>query len=150
MLSESPSVSPDPLQSPSDHSATASGLRNPDHSVFGDATRAAILHAAGLERAKVIVATLDSLSGSEWLVHRVRHMGLTIPAIIRTHDIASAKGLAAAGATHVLPDNLAAGLGLSEHLLRVLGVAPQEIVDCIEHVRSILDPAVNGPGSAQD
>jgi CPA2 family monovalent cation:H+ antiporter-2 len=120
------------------------------HVVFGDATRAAILHAAGLERAKVIVATLDSLSGSERLVHRVRHMGLTIPVIVRAHDMASAKGLAEAGATHVLPDNLAAGLGLSEHLLRVLGVAPHEIVDRIEHVRSVLDPAGNGPGSAQD
>lgn len=120
------------------------------HVVFGDATRAAILHAAGLERAKVIVATLDSLSGSERLVHRVRHMGLTIPVIVRTHDMASVKGLAEAGATHVLPDSLAAGLGLSEHLLRVLGVAPQEIVDRIEHVRSVLDPAENGPGSAQD
>jgi len=120
------------------------------HVVFGDTTRAAILHAAGLERAKVIVATLNSLSESERLVHRVRHMGLTIPVIVRTHDMASAKGLAGAGATHVLPDNLAAGLGLSEHLLRVLGVAPQEIVDRIEHVRSILDPAGNGLGSAQD
>jgi hypothetical protein len=75
---------------------------------------------------------------------------LTIPVIVRTHDMASAKGLAEAGATHVLPDNLAAGLGLSEHLLRVLDVAPQEIVDRIEHVRSVLDPARNGLGSAQD
>ena len=33
----------------------------------------------------------------------MRHMGLTIPVIIRTHDMASAKGLAEAGATHVLP-----------------------------------------------
>jgi CPA2 family monovalent cation:H+ antiporter-2 len=121
------------------------------HVVFGDATRAAILHAAGLERAKVIVTTLDSLSGSERLVHRVRHMGITIPIIVRTHDMASAKGLAETGATHVLPDSLAAGLGLSDHLLRVLGVAPQEIVDRIEHVRSVPDPAGNdGPGSAPD
>ena len=118
--------------------------------MFVDATRAAILHAAGLERAKVIVATLDSLSGSERLVHCVRHMGLTIPVIIRTHDMASAKGVCGGWRNSRPSDNLAAGLGLSEHLLRVLGVAPQEIVDRIEHVRSILRPRREWARSAQD
>lgn len=118
------------------------------HVVYGDATRAAILHAAGLERAQVIVSTLDSLSGSERLVHRVRHIGVRIPVIVRTQDMALIDGLAEAGATHVLPDNLAAGLGLSEHLLRALGVAPQEIVDRIEHVRSLLGSTGNGLGSS--
>lgn len=111
------------------------------HVVFGDATRPVILRAAGFDRAKAVVATLDSPSALERLVHRVRHLNHALPVIVSTTDTTSVRRLLEVGATHVLPENLAAGLGLAEHLLRALGMPPQDVEDRINQVRTLLSPA---------
>jgi CPA2 family monovalent cation:H+ antiporter-2 len=68
-------------------------------------------------------------------------MNPALPVIVSTNDTTSVRRLAEVGATHVLPENLAAGLGLAEHLLRALGMSPQGVDERINQVRTILSPA---------
>jgi len=113
--------------------------------MFGDATRRGVLEAAGLKRAGAVVSTLPVSAGVERLVHHVRQQAAPdLPVIASTDDEIGLRPLVEAGATRVLPENLAAGLGLVAHTLAALGVDPGEGEVRMEAIRAELTPDLRG------
>ncbi|MDP8914742.1 MAG: cation:proton antiporter [Pseudomonadota bacterium] len=110
------------------------------HVVFGDVTRPGILKAAGVHRASAVVALLNERRRLEQLVHRIRQLEPGLPVIVSTRDDTGLKGLVEAGATHIFPENLAAGLALAAQTMMVLGVPPREALARVRAVRSELNP----------
>ena len=105
--------------------------------VLGDATRPAILHAAGLSRARAVVTLLGDRRGLLRLLHHVRRGGgLSVPVIVSTDDDIDLDALVAAGASHVFPENRAAGLALVGQILAMLGMSPAEVQQRIAVARA--------------
>jgi CPA2 family monovalent cation:H+ antiporter-2 len=108
--------------------------------VYGDATREAILKVAGVDRAGAIVVTFSRRNDVELLVRRIRLSRPRLPVIVSTPDSGDMTSLVKAGATHVLPESLAAGLGLAARTLVVLGVPPHEVEAHMAAVRCRMNP----------
>ncbi|MFL0585511.1 NAD-binding protein [Sphingomonas olei] len=112
--------------------------------VFGDATRRGILRAAGADRATAVVALLNSRQRLEHLIHEVRSLDAGLPVIVSTRDASALEPLVRAGATHVFPENLAAGLALATQTLITLGVPARDAVERIRALRVELNPELAG------
>ncbi|MFL4971703.1 MAG: hypothetical protein ACJ8EU_23485, partial [Xanthobacteraceae bacterium] len=92
-------------------------------------------------RAGAVVSTLPVGAGVERLVRHVRQQAAPdLPVIASTDDEIGLRPLVEAGATRVLPENLAAGLGLVAHTLAALGVDPGEVEVRMEAIRAELTP----------
>jgi CPA2 family monovalent cation:H+ antiporter-2 len=108
--------------------------------VFGDAARHGILRAAGLGRARVVVVTISDAGAVERLLRRIRHDRPELPVLVSTDEDAALGPLVEAGATRILPENLAAGLALAAQALATLGLAPHEVEARIAAARAELNP----------
>ncbi len=103
---------------------------------FGDSTHIDMLRAAGLDRARLIVITIDEPHATERIIRTVREQNGEIPILVRTRSDTSIEVLEEAGATLVLPETLEASMMLSQHMLEFLGVDPDEVHAVIEAARA--------------
>ena len=103
---------------------------------FGDASHVDMLRAAGLERARLVVVTIDEPHATERIIRTVRAENRDLPILVRTRSDASMEALEEAGATLVLPETLEASMMLSQHMLEFLGVDPEEVHAVIEAARN--------------
>lgn len=108
--------------------------------VFGDATRSGILKAAGIQRAAAIVILVNDWRRSVRIIQEAKHLNPDIQVIASLRDDAHLGALVRAGASHIFPENFAAGLGLAAQALMSLGVAPAEAMDRIRAIRAALSP----------
>ncbi|MAX00670.1 MAG: sodium:proton exchanger [Sphingomonas sp.] len=108
--------------------------------IFGDATRRGVLEAANIDRAAVVVALLNSQPRLEQLVRQVRQLNPAVPVLVSTRDNRGLASIAKAGATHIFPENLAAGLGLAVQTFVALGVSPEEALARVRAIRLRLNP----------
>ncbi len=104
--------------------------------VYGDATRSAILEAAGLERARALTITFDEPRTAERVISQARATRADMPILVRTHDDTHFDALIAAGATDVLPEGLEASLMLGAQLLAVLGTADDAVGRTLGAIRA--------------
>jgi CPA2 family monovalent cation:H+ antiporter-2 len=104
--------------------------------VFGDATRAATLHALGLNRAKAVVITFIDTAAALRILSLVKEHAPQIPVIVRTRDDQAIERLQAAGATEVVPDALEGSLMLASHALAVVGVPMRRVIRAVQDQRS--------------
>ena len=102
---------------------------------FGDACRLEVLRAAGLERARMVVITLDEPESAERSVHLVRQLRPDIPVLARARDLEQCGRLTAAGATSVVPELVEGSLQLGGAVLQSLGVSPEETGEVLERLR---------------
>ncbi|MGH8225272.1 MAG: cation:proton antiporter, partial [Gammaproteobacteria bacterium] len=84
---------------------------------FGDARRAEILIAAGIERAHVLVITYYDVNTALAIIKSVRDIRRDLPILVRTRDDARLEELRAAGADEIIPETLEASLMIASHLL---------------------------------
>ncbi len=103
---------------------------------FGDSTHIDMLRAAGLDRARVIVVTIDELHAAERIIRTVRSEDSEVPILVRTRSDTSMELLEEAGATLVLPETLEASMMLSQHMLEFLGIDAEEVHRVIEAARA--------------
>ena len=112
--------------------------------VFGDASRRRILEAAGLPRARLLVATFDRRPAVERLLHHARQWNPALPSIVSAADDREMSELATAGASVVFPENLAAGLALAHQVLLFSGFTQDDASRVITTVRAELNPELRG------
>jgi CPA2 family monovalent cation:H+ antiporter-2 len=112
--------------------------------VFGDASRRRILEAAGLPRARLLVATFDRRLAVERLLHHARQWNPALPSIVSAADDREMSELATAGASVVFPENLAAGLALAHQVLLFSGFTQDDASRVITTVRAELNPELRG------
>lgn len=94
---------------------------------FGDASRADVLRAAGTERARAAVVTLDHPHASERTVGVLRRTWPNLTIIVRAQDNHNIEALGAAGANLVVPEMVEGSLHLGGTVLRLLGVPSDTI-----------------------
>ncbi|WP_431862241.1 monovalent cation:proton antiporter-2 (CPA2) family protein [Azospirillum sp.] len=95
---------------------------------YGDATHAGVLRAAGVERARAAVVTVNRPALAEKAVEAIRRHAPHLPIITRAHDLAQFGRLKHAGASAVVPETIEASLQLAGLALRSAGV-PADLVD---------------------
>jgi monovalent cation:H+ antiporter-2, CPA2 family len=102
---------------------------------FGDACRLDVLRAAAVERARVVVITLDEPAAANRAVHVVRQVRPEIPILARARDLKECERLTAAGATSVVPELVEGSLQLGAVLLGTLGESADEVTEVLEQFR---------------
>lgn len=102
---------------------------------FGDARKVEVLKALGALRARAVVLTIDSGSGREKIVPRLRHHFPDLRIVARAHDLPQARGLEALGAHAAVPVALEGSLQLAAETLHSLGHPEDDIRALIESYR---------------
>jgi monovalent cation:H+ antiporter-2, CPA2 family len=102
---------------------------------FGDASRAELLNAAGVERARAALITLDQPEAAERVVAALRRNHPDLRIIARSRDAAHARRLEAAGADAVILEALEPGLQMGAAVLRVAGTPASAIDRTLDALR---------------
>jgi CPA2 family monovalent cation:H+ antiporter-2 len=106
-----------------------------DPVVYGDATQVDVLRALGLDRATVVVISVDALEPAIGIVRAVRQLRADVPVLVRTEDDSGLEALQAAGATEVVPEIFETSLSLVSHVLLFLNVSPADVAETTEDIR---------------
>ncbi|MCG7875857.1 MAG: monovalent cation:proton antiporter-2 (CPA2) family protein [Candidatus Thiodiazotropha taylori] len=102
---------------------------------FGDATRHEIMHAAGIERAGVVVVTFEGHTIALQILHHIRKVAPRVPVLVRTKDDSHLEELEAAGAAEVMPEAVEASLMMGGQLLLLLKVPGSRILKIMREIR---------------
>jgi CPA2 family monovalent cation:H+ antiporter-2 len=102
---------------------------------FGDASRADVLKAVAVERARAAVITLDDAESSSRTVQMLRQLMPGLAVLARARDVAQCNRLTAAGATAVVPEVVEGSLQLGSALLKELGESEEEIDQVLQQFR---------------
>ncbi|KAI0559020.1 K(+) efflux antiporter 1 [Gracilaria domingensis] len=103
---------------------------------FGDASRPEVLRAAGVERARALVVTLDDPEQALRAVQNIRREFEGVKVFCRARDAKHQKLLQAAGATAIVPELLEASLLLGGAVLLDYGTPLDEVNSLVEEARS--------------
>jgi CPA2 family monovalent cation:H+ antiporter-2 len=106
-----------------------------DNVVFGDSTRAEVLLAAGLHRAKAVVVSFAHTPSALEVLAAAQRLRPDAPVIVRTVDESSLAPLMAAGATEVVPEVLEGALMLGSQTLLMAGVPLGSVLKRIRTMR---------------
>jgi CPA2 family monovalent cation:H+ antiporter-2 len=102
---------------------------------YGDCSRADLLQAVGLQRARLLVVAVDNSEIALRIVQQVRSLHAQLPILVRTRDDSQQSQLLAAGATEVVPEVLESSLMLASHALLLLGVPQARVQQRMDTVR---------------
>jgi monovalent cation:proton antiporter-2 (CPA2) family protein len=103
---------------------------------FGDASKVKVLQAAGADRAKMIVVTLDEKTHTDRLVAQVRQFYPMMPIHTRARDRRHCADLITNGATTTVSETLETSLRLTEEVLLGSGVEQERVDHVIDEFRS--------------
>ncbi|MEW8028962.1 MAG: monovalent cation:proton antiporter-2 (CPA2) family protein [Candidatus Thiodiazotropha sp.] len=102
---------------------------------FGDASRHEIMHAAGVERAGVVVITFEGHATALQILHHTRKVAPEVPVLVRTKDDTHLEELEEAGAAEVMPEAVEASLMMGGQLLLLLKVPASRILKIMREIR---------------
>lgn len=102
---------------------------------YGDSARKEILHAAGIERSRMVVLCISDLHSSLKALHSIREMRREVQVLVRTRDEGHLNQLMDAGATEVIPDTFEASIMLASHVLLMLGQSGADVLKEVRQVR---------------
>lgn len=106
------------------------------HSVlYGDISDAELLTAVHIERASLVIVTVDDHADALRTVVVLRGNCPHIPIIARARDLETSSQLITAGATHAYPEAIEASLRLGATALRMLSIPTDDIDAMIQDVR---------------
>lgn len=104
--------------------------------LLGDASRRAILEAAGIRRAKALVVLIDDRAAAERLVRLAHYLNPTLRIIARAGLLRDVDTLREAGADLVVPEELETPLRLFSHVLDAYGLSAEEVAAEIQALRA--------------
>jgi CPA2 family monovalent cation:H+ antiporter-2 len=102
---------------------------------YGDASHAGVLRAAGVERARAAVVTINRPALAEKAVEAIRRHAPHLPIITRAHDLAQFGRLKHAGASAVVPETIEASLQMAGLVLRSAGMPADAVDDALDDLR---------------
>ncbi|MEP4431572.1 MAG: cation:proton antiporter [Hyphomicrobiales bacterium] len=103
---------------------------------FGDATRPDLLHAAGIDEAKMLVVAIDDKDQANELVHYVKHNHPHVVIVARARDRNHVYELYSAGAREIIRETFDSSIRAGRSALEALGMHPY---DAELHVRSYVE-----------
>ncbi|MDI1442791.1 cation:proton antiporter [Polyangium sp. 6x1] len=110
------------------------------NAVYGDARRAEVLHAAGIETADYLVVTTPNPETRAAVVDAARNLQPDLPIFVRAHYMSERKTLETHRATAVCYEEAEAAVRLAEMLLTEIGVEAAQIEAESLRIRASLGP----------
>ncbi|MCH8202882.1 MAG: cation:proton antiporter [Proteobacteria bacterium] len=102
---------------------------------FGDAGQIEVLKAAGANRAKGAVITIDQPATASRLVAALKEYAPDLEIFVRARDLSHSRQLEIAGATAVVPETIEASLQLGGIVMNAMGITPDEVAAIIDDLR---------------
>lgn len=118
-----------------DHSKVAEGRKQGYQVFYGSGSQLDVLNAAGVDRARMIVMTLDKPTVAEHAVKALHKHYPQLEIVVRGRDIEQSIALREAGASSVIPEALEASLQLSSCVLRRWGIPVDAVELALEEIR---------------
>ena len=119
--------------------------------VYGDASQAELLKAAGAQQAALVIVALPVIHEASLTVRRLRGLNVNIPVLVRAHGFREAEDLKDVGATEIILPEVEGAHTLIRHAFQALKVPKPDILvylkSCQDY-RSSTDE-VASPSSAQ-
>ncbi|GLX86897.1 potassium transporter Kef [Thalassotalea loyana] len=103
--------------------------------LFGSSRQTELLHAAKIERAKLVVITFGEDKQSADAIQRVRALSPDVPILVRTRNDDQLEMLKSAGANEVVPEILEGSLMLVSQVLSLSGVSFSRIIRLMQKER---------------
>ncbi|HXF07890.1 MAG TPA: cation:proton antiporter [Candidatus Acidoferrales bacterium] len=103
--------------------------------LFGDSRQRSLLYKAGLMHARLLVIAFNNDKDAQRVLEEVRPIRPDLPVLVRTSDDRHWEALQAAGATGIVPETLESSLMLVSHVLELLGVPSDRILEHIQQAR---------------
>ena len=104
--------------------------------IYGDISDPTLLHTLHVERAALVIITVDNSDTALQMIHYLRRTCPQIPIIARARDIETCKQLLQAGAINVYPETVEASLLLGTTALEILQIPPHNIEQVIQDLRA--------------
>lgn len=105
------------------------------HAYVGDAARAEFLTAASIERAAMLIVTVDDADRAEAMVRAALALRPDLTVLARAHDGDHMVRLSDAGAAYVVPEAIESGLQMVRIALEVFGYDTETVRDRIAQAR---------------
>ena len=102
---------------------------------YGDISDPGLLSTIHVERASLVVITVDRSATALGAISCLRKMCPQVPVIARARDLEMSSQFLDAGATHAYPEAIEASLRLGETALKILHVSDEDIDQVIQDVR---------------
>ena len=102
---------------------------------YGDSSQVGVLRAAGIERARAAVITVNRPEMAERAVESVRRTARNLSIVARAHDLGRGAALKRAGASAVVPETIEASLQMASLVLRSAGVEAEAVNRSLKDVR---------------
>ncbi|MFC1672908.1 cation:proton antiporter [Pseudomonadota bacterium] len=118
-----------------DPAKVAQGRRDGMPVYYGSIGDLSVLSAAHVERASVVVITINSTEAALRAVSHVRARFPEVPIVCRAHDLQASSQLMEAGATHAYPEAVESSLRLGALTLKMLAVPQDNIESLLSGVR---------------
>lgn len=103
--------------------------------LFGNPVQPGVLRAAGIERARALVITLEDVPLAERILGHVRGLRSEVPVLVRSISGGDDEALAEKGAT-VFPEGLETSLAFAGQLLIMLDVPPSRVEARLNSIRA--------------
>lgn len=106
------------------------------HSVsLGDISDPELLSAIHVERAALVVITVDATNAALLALSQLKRIAPQVPVVARARDLEASTMLLAAGAIHAYPEAIEASLRLGAIALELLQVPSEEVAQALQDVR---------------
>ncbi|TWI55716.1 CPA2 family monovalent cation:H+ antiporter-2 [Pseudomonas duriflava] len=102
---------------------------------YGDSSRAELLDAVGIQRARLLVVAVNDPTHALGIVRLARQQCAELPILVRTRDSSLNADLRAAGASAVVPELLESSLMLGSQALLLLGLPERHVQARIDEIR---------------
>ena len=102
---------------------------------YGNASQVSVLRAAGAERARAAVITIDQAEAASQAVAALHESWPDLAVFVRARDMSHSRLLERHGAAAVVPDTLEASLQLGGIVLRALGSSTDDVAGVLEDFR---------------
>ena len=116
--------------------------------IYGDATSEIVLHAAGVERAQLLLVTIPDVAGVELIIKRGRDLNGALRIVARAMHEEQLKHLGNMGITEVVQPEFEAGLEMVRQVLIQFQVMPAEIRRFADSVRKEMYAPLTAAGRA--
>ncbi|QOL24702.1 cation:proton antiporter [Thalassotalea sp. LPB0316] len=103
--------------------------------LFGSSRQTELLHAAKIDKAKLVVITFGEDKQSADAIQRVRALSPEVPILVRTRNDDQLEMLKSAGANEVVPEMLEGSLMLVSQVLSLSGVSFSRVVRLMQKER---------------
>ncbi|MGQ9896829.1 MAG: cation:proton antiporter domain-containing protein [Acidobacteriota bacterium] len=111
------------------------GKRQGEPIIYGDGTRWEVLHAAGIEGARVLVVAISDATATQRIAALAREMNPNLHIIVRTRFVSEMNNLYALGVQQVIPEEFETSLAIFARVLSEYGLSRHYIQQQVEMIR---------------